>query len=404
MRIRSSVVAGAYCTAVVTCSTAIACCRAFVDVAPSTRSRSSSKALVPSFSSSFDRHPPQRKHAPTLKPYQTPSYLRSTPPSNSNNEEDTAISRAISAVVASPIKSVSFSVLISLCGAALGPFLDSYHSAFGVLSYDEPLTAQLWGPTPDNPALITAWWVPELFGLAGFIIGWLYILLDAALQSPAAKREPSPPLILVGISFFTFQYWLSGILYANGVDRGTILNVMSVMAAVGFVGLDLSEAGLWTSLATAVGGPAIEVGLITLLAGYGGYHYNDLGETGFFPLWILPVYFLGGPAVGNLSRGLWKALSSLQDEGVVVDGDSAAMPSDTANETEGPDCAVCNDSRAVGCPNCDALGYYITYGRKVTCPACNGRGLVICRDCFPTYGEDPNDIEAIRDLMSKMPD
>ena len=41
---------------------------------------------------------------------------------------------------------------------------------------------------------------------------------------------------------------------------------------------------------------------------------------------------------------------------------------------------------------------------KVTCPACKGRGLVICRDCFSLYGEDPADIEAIREKMRRMPD
>ena len=41
---------------------------------------------------------------------------------------------------------------------------------------------------------------------------------------------------------------------------------------------------------------------------------------------------------------------------------------------------------------------------KVTCPACKGRGLVICRDCFSLYDEDPADIEAIREKMRRMPD
>ena len=66
--------------------------------------------------------------------------------------------------------------------------------------------------------------------------------------------------------------------------------------------LDGSIAGFVTSAATALGGPLIEVGLVSMSrAGImpGGYHYNDLGETGFFPLWIVPVYFLGGPAVGT---------------------------------------------------------------------------------------------------------
>ena len=294
--------------------------------------------------------------------------LKATNGSNNNsNEEVNAIVRATQVITSTPAsKSLPFSAIMMLCGAALGPFLDSYHSLFGVLSYEQPLQAYLWGSgsssNPDLPALVTAWWVPELFGLAGFIIGWLYIVLDEALGTPRVKREPLWPLIFVGISFFTLQYWLSGVMYANGIDRTTILNVMSVLAAMGFAALDLTEAGFWTSLATAVGGPAIECVLITVLVGHGGYHYNDLGETGFFPLWILPVYFLGGPAVGNLARGFWQVLTDQDTEIANAGNDDDA---DALSKSDGPRCNVCNDSRAVGCPNCDAQGYYITYGRKV---------------------------------------
>eukprot|EP00594_Rhizosolenia_setigera_P009870 CAMPEP_0178957100 /NCGR_PEP_ID=MMETSP0789-20121207/10691_1 /TAXON_ID=3005 /ORGANISM="Rhizosolenia setigera, Strain CCMP 1694" /LENGTH=169 /DNA_ID=CAMNT_0020639241 /DNA_START=858 /DNA_END=1368 /DNA_ORIENTATION=- len=91
---------------------------------------------------------------------------------------------------------------------------------------------------------------------------------------------------------------------------------MSILAVFGFYIFDgLTLSGFWTSTATAIGGPLIEVGLITVLnkpddflipfLQHSGYHYNDLGETGFFPLWIVPVYFLGGPAVGNLARGFY---------------------------------------------------------------------------------------------------
>ena len=206
---------------------------------------------------------------------------------------------------------VKFSVIMTLSGAILGPFLDSYHSAFGVLQYDSPIGAVLWG-SADYPALTTTWWVPPLFGVAGFLIGWLYILLDDRLETPTTKRLPSVPKILIGISFFTLQYWLSGVFYSSGImDRTTIFNIMSVLATAGYGLLDGTVAGGITSAATAVGGPLIEMGLIgnlnTLVAG-SGYQYTDLGETGFFPLWIAPIYFLGGPAVGNLARGVMAAL------------------------------------------------------------------------------------------------
>lgn len=270
--------------------------------------------------------------------------------------------RIVSTVTSSPARSVAFSALMALSGAALGPFLDSFHSAYGVLQYDAPWTAQLWGVDVQHPALITAWWVPELFGLAGVLIGWLYLLLDATYDatSVGARAErrhpprppPSPPQILVGISIFTFQYWLSGVLFHSGVDRTTILNVMSVTAAVGFWTLDNTMAGLVTSATVALGGPLIEVALLTLSKSsdaifHGtGYHYTDPGETGFFPLWIVPIYFLGGPANGNLARGYWTALGlafPIPDDG--------AATSETAWKQEPPGCPVCHDTRSVPCPH-----------------------------------------------------
>ena len=91
---------------------------------------------------------------------------------------------------------------------------------------------------------------------------------------------------------------------------------MSLCSYIGYTKLDNTKSGFITSIATAIGGPLIEIGLISILDGnINGYHYTDAGETGFFPLWIVPVYFLGGPANGNLARGSWDALSSVVVEG-----------------------------------------------------------------------------------------
>ena len=290
-------------------------------------------------------------------------------------------------ITENPKRSILFSMEQTIAGAMLGPLLDSYHSNFGVLQYDQPFTMNLWSHNVDYPALVTTWWVPPLFGLAGFLIGWLYILLDKLLMTDNISRKVTTPQILVGISFFTLQYWLSGVLFAYDVNRTIILTVMSICAFAGYQTLDRTTPGLITSLATAIGGPLIEVALITgLSATSGGYHYSDPGETGFFPLWIVPVYFLGGPANGNLARGVWNVLGQY-----------------TKGETNGVGCEVCNDSRVVPCPNCDGIGYYLTYGSSVTCPCCNGRGVVICRSCFHMYDEDPNDIESIRTYVSQFP-
>ena len=271
----------------------------------------------------------------------------------------------LSTFTSNPTRSILFSMCMVLSGAILGPFLDSYHSLYHVLQYDQPWTCSFFffSSTPTSATtnaplleLVTTNWVPPLFGIAGFLIGWMYILLDVYYYNDnydqnndvAVSTHPSPPKILFGIAFFTFQYWWSGVLYQSGVDRTTIFWIMSLSASFGFWTLDRTLSGGITSLATALGGPLIEVGLISLsrhdaLFHGMGYHYTDLGETGYFPLWILPIYFLGGPANGNLARGYWTFLSSN------VTSNSDAVLSPTAPKSSS--CANCNDTRCAMCPN-----------------------------------------------------
>jgi hypothetical protein len=337
-----------------------------------------------------------------------------------------AIATSIQVLLSSPTRSLAFSIFMALAGSILGPFLDSYHSAFGVLQYDKPWKALLWGTEP-HPALTTVWWVPVLFGLAGLMIGWLYLLLDVVLVPSVAPhpmsdggkndrdtsddpRRPTSPKILMGVSLFTLQYWLSGALYQSGVDRNSILQVMSVIAATAFCLLDQTFAGFLTSTATALGGPVIELGLLSIsragaISG-SGYHYNDLGETGFFPLWIVPVYFLGGPAVGNLARGVWVGLSHVLGlEALPCMGNIDPLSSTNSGPRgeQPPGCAICIDTRKTPCPNCDGLGDYVAAGgRTVVCTSCRGRGFVICRSCFSYYKENPNDLDAIREVVSRL--
>jgi len=309
------------------------------------------------------------------------------------------LERIVAQVSGDPKKTMTFSLLMALCGALLGPFLDSYHSLFGVLTYNTPLVFPILGSLgkgPDFLTCVTSLWVPPLFGLAGFLIGWLYILLDTVTQDATQSQlHPTIPKVLVGISYFTFQYWLSGILFAHGMDRSSIFAIMSLLAAGGFLILDGTVSGFITSTATALGGPLIEVGLISSLPDSWAYHYSDAGETGFFPLWIIPVYFLGGPANGNLARGFWDALSEKS-------GDVTTFGMLLENKDQVP-CSQCNGTRAFPCPNCDD-GTYVTYGERVMCKACRGKGRVICRECFSRYGDDPSDIENIRRIMDQIPD
>jgi len=324
-------------------------------------------------------------------------------PSSNDKETETSESKdffplsiAVDILRESPSRAILFSISSFLSGALLGPFLDSYHSSFDVLAYNNPIYLQLWGTDPSHPALTTAIWVPPLFGIAGFLISWLYILLDAILNTTSNETCKGGPEILVGIALFTFQYWLSGALCSIGVDRSVVFAAVTVIAVLGFQKLDGTKAGFIVSLATALGGPLIEIGLLTTLPPDISYQYIDKGETGFFPLWIIPVYFLGGPANGNLARGVFSALTtSMVNKLNAIDKNLPSFP---------PGCKSCNDSRAVPCPNCEGEGYYITYDRSVKCNCCKGRGLVLCRDCFSAYNEDPSDIDAIREVMSRMPD
>jgi len=164
---------------------------------------------------------------------------------------------------------------------------------------------------------------------------------------------------------------------------------MGLVAGVGFFAFDATVAGFLTSSATAIGGPIIEIALLWI-SSHGwesGYHYNDTGETGYLPLWTCAVYYLGGPANGNLARWIWNSLSQKKVE------------------READPCLVCNDTRRVSCPNCDGVGKYLAMGEVfVDCTCCNGRGFVICRNCFDQYDEDPYDIETIREVVSRMPD
>merc|ERR1719491_825850 len=218
------------------------------------------------------------------------------------------------------------------------------------------------------------------------------------------NNNPSPVKVLLGISLFTFQYYLSSILYYEyHFDRTTLLNIMSFITAMGFVVLDGTMTGFIVSTMTAVGGPLIEV---VLLSGIGKevgicYQYNDLGETGYFPLWIVPVYFLGGPANGNLARLFWKVFTKSETE--LETTTTTTQPRSISSSS--PSCEICNNTRRDECPNCDGVGTYTAMGNSViTCTCCNGRGYVMCRTCFHHYDEDPYDIEKIRTTMNRMPD
>jgi len=227
---------------------------------------------------------------------------------------DEASSSGTAALAGLEVPPASFLGAMAVAGAALGPVLDGFHSRFGVLRYHNP------PPFPVQVGGIelcqTAIWVPPLFGLAGLLIGALYVLLDAALGTPAERREPGPGRVALGIGLFIAHYYASGLLLGPlgllgaGASAGPgeaawwlagaveLLLWATAVAQWRFV--DGSRAGLVVSALTGLGGPAIEVALLNA-PGWDLYAYAAPDLLGI-PTWIAAVYFCGGPAVGNLAR------------------------------------------------------------------------------------------------------
>jgi hypothetical protein len=183
-----------------------------------------------------------------------------------------------------------------LYSAALGPCLDNYHGLFGVLNYKEgiPIMLEFY----DHVVLKTAAWVPPLFGFAGIIMAILQILLDRSLKTKASIRDPNWSKVFYNISFFSFQYYLSGLLDYSNVDNLSIHITLALMAMFGWYIFDTSIAGILLGLATSIAGPFAEIVLINNFNLYTYTHADILGICS----WIPWVYFLGGSAVGNLAR------------------------------------------------------------------------------------------------------
>jgi len=76
-------------------------------------------------------------------------------------------------------------------------------------------------------------------------------------------------------------------------------------------------------------------------------------------------------------------------------------PSPLKGELE---CPACKNSRVQGCVNCDAVGFYSSYGQRVKCKACKGSGQTVCRTCFSELGIEANDLEGVREFMRGRPD
>eukprot|EP01041_Mallomonas_annulata_P010260 gene10260-21405_t len=180
----------------------------------------------------------------------------------------------------------------------LGMFLDNYHGLFGVLHYfgDSAITLSYNG----NIFLKSALWVPILFGVAGLAMSAILMLLDDKCKSTLEEMDPDWPKTLYGISFFSGQYYISGLLDSIGAPVPLMHVSLAAIAAAGFLLFDRSAAGLALGAATAIAGPVAEIFLVNRLHLYEYTHADFVGVCS----WIPWVYLLGAPAVGNLSRRL----------------------------------------------------------------------------------------------------
>lgn len=206
------------------------------------------------------------------------------------NSDNTSIN------LSAALKTVSAVALIS---APLGILLDNQHGLFGVLNYAQ------WNMNiimDDSYVLKSAYWVPVLFSFAGLAMSTIILALDSLLITTSEDRTPDWSKVLYGISLFSGQYYLSGALDYLNIEPLVINIILSIIAFIGFYIFDKSKSGVLLAVATAITGPVVEISLINFTHIYSYTHTDGLGIC----TWIPAVYFLGGPAVGNLARRIYK--------------------------------------------------------------------------------------------------
>jgi hypothetical protein len=123
-----------------------------------------------------------------------------------------------------------------LASALLGPWLDNFHGQFGTLVYAHPV---MLGGSRGAPWLITDYWVPPLFGIAGVLITALLFAAEQAFD----ERRPAPrwSTIWSGVALFSLQYYASG--YLDGVQAPlpVIHAILAAWALLGVRYLDRSK-------------------------------------------------------------------------------------------------------------------------------------------------------------------
>ena len=172
---------------------------------------------------------------------------------------------------------------------------DNQHGLFDVLNYHS-LNMNLI--IDDTYLIKSAYWVPILFAFAGLVMSTIILYTDKLLSTEIDKLSLTWPKVLYCISLFSGQYYLSGALDYLRYDPLIINIILSVIAVIGFIYFDGTISGLILALSTALAGPLAEIILINISHLYSYTHADIYGIDS----WIPAVYFLGGPAVGNLAR------------------------------------------------------------------------------------------------------
>lgn len=135
-----------------------------------------------------------------------------------------------------------------LLGATLGSALDGIHTRLGATEYARPLFLRM------------TWWTPLLFAGA-FAIGLLRPLIDTYTGARTGRSAPRPSglAVLTAMALFVLAYFVSVLPLGWPAVSGLLLAIF----AVGYALFDRSRVGLLIALGAAIGGPLVEMLLIS---------------------------------------------------------------------------------------------------------------------------------------------
>ena len=172
---------------------------------------------------------------------------------------------------------------VLLCGATIGPIGDHFHVARGVTEYLTDFGPIWLGNSPLWFVLLVA---PFMATLAVAQGRW------QSSRGPAdAATVYATPLSVLGLYLLTSFYpWREG---------GSLELLISLAAAVLYLGLDRSRLGLVVGAVVAVAATGFEAALVHL----GVFRYLPESDEllGVAP-WLLPLYFAASVAVGAIGR------------------------------------------------------------------------------------------------------